>query len=508
MSASRRRPASTAGGQNLEEIPIRTRTSSVPWNGPVCVASVWAPKVNTVFKLLLSLRVMSAIWSNISDCDETYNYWEPAHFLLYKQGFQTWEYSPEYAIRSYAYILIHILPVKLIQLFTTLDKITTFYLIRCFLAISCAACETYFYRGILKLYGSAVARLAFAFMCLSTGMFISAAAFLPSSFSMYMTMLSMGAWYSGHLPVAIFSTAVSTFLGWPFASILGLPIAIDILYRRKKAQLFIVWCVLSALLILLPVVCYDSSMFGKLVVAPLNIVMYNVMTSHGPDLYGTEPWTFYFINGFLNFNIIFLLALPVVAVLYATQKFTGLWFPGIPHYLTLSPMYLWIAIFFSQAHKEERFLFPIYPLICVSAALTLDSCQRFTSHLVGYTKHYTQFLSFIPVSVVSVYGLLSLSRILALYQGYHAPIDVYTALNNISSDRTIHRLRSDGPVYVCTGKEWYRFPSSFFFADHRWSLRFLKSEFRGQLPGRYYDGADATSLLPPHMNDMNREEPS
>jgi len=61
---------------------------------------------------------------------------------------------------------------------------------------------TYLCRGILKLYGSAVARLAFAFMCLSTGMFISAAAFLPSSFSMYMTMLSMGAWYSGHLPVS------------------------------------------------------------------------------------------------------------------------------------------------------------------------------------------------------------------------------------------------------------------------------------------------------------------
>jgi len=48
--------------------------------------------------------------SIISDCDETYNYWEPTHFLLYGKGFQTWEYSPEYALRSYLYILIHAVP--------------------------------------------------------------------------------------------------------------------------------------------------------------------------------------------------------------------------------------------------------------------------------------------------------------------------------------------------------------------------------------------------------------
>lgn len=43
---------------------------------------------------------MSAgIWSTIADCDEVFNYWEPLHLLLYGSGFQTWEYSPLYAIR-------------------------------------------------------------------------------------------------------------------------------------------------------------------------------------------------------------------------------------------------------------------------------------------------------------------------------------------------------------------------------------------------------------------------
>lgn len=32
----------------------------------------------------------------------------------------------------------------------------------------------------------------------------------------------------------------------------------------------------------------DSYFYGKAVVAPLNILLYNVFTSHGPDLYGNK----------------------------------------------------------------------------------------------------------------------------------------------------------------------------------------------------------------------------
>lgn len=35
-----------------------------------------------------------------------------------------------------------------------------------------------------------------------------------------------------------------------------------------------------------PVVVVDSYYYGKLVIAPLNIILYNVFTPHGPDLYG------------------------------------------------------------------------------------------------------------------------------------------------------------------------------------------------------------------------------
>lgn len=64
-------------------------------------------------------------------------------------------------------------------------------------------------------------------------------------------------------------------------------------------------------------VAIDSYFYGKLVIAPLNIVFYNIFTSHGPDLYGTEHWSFYLLNGILNFNVVFILSMmvPFVVVL-------------------------------------------------------------------------------------------------------------------------------------------------------------------------------------------------
>jgi alpha-1,2-mannosyltransferase len=58
------------------------------------------------------------------------------------------------------------------------------------------------------------------------------------------------------------------------------------------------------------IVAVDSYYYGKTVVAPLNLVFYNVLSSNtSSELYGTEPWSFYILNGALNFNILFALAL-------------------------------------------------------------------------------------------------------------------------------------------------------------------------------------------------------
>lgn len=50
-------------------------------NAPTDLRSISYPGGAAALSLLLTARIISAIWNHISDCDETYNYWEPLHYL-------------------------------------------------------------------------------------------------------------------------------------------------------------------------------------------------------------------------------------------------------------------------------------------------------------------------------------------------------------------------------------------------------------------------------------------
>ena len=106
----------------------------------------WTPAPHTALKLLLAARLSAAIWSGISDCDETFNYWEPTHHLLYGQGLQTWEYDPRFALRSYLYLLLHLLPAKLYTVLLQPNPMMVFYFLRCLLALLCSLAEVKIFR--------------------------------------------------------------------------------------------------------------------------------------------------------------------------------------------------------------------------------------------------------------------------------------------------------------------------------------------------------------------------
>ena len=58
---------------------------------------------------LIPLRLLNAWLAGVADCDETYNYWEAVCLLAaphpVRRPLQTWEYAPEFALRSWAYVL-------------------------------------------------------------------------------------------------------------------------------------------------------------------------------------------------------------------------------------------------------------------------------------------------------------------------------------------------------------------------------------------------------------------
>jgi len=360
-----RRAESLLGRKRLPSAPsIETDKPPAPpaWD-------VWSPNMGTAFKLLMSARLCAALWSIVSDCDETFNYWEPAHFLYTGKGLQTWEYSPEFALRSYSYILLHVLPMRVLATVLGESSILVFYMTRCLLGLACALSELLFYRGICAMFGGAVGRLTLVVMLFAAGMFTAAAAFLPSSFSMYLTMVAYGAWMLRKDNLSILAIAASTIIGWPFAVALGVPIAVDILFLRRKMAFFIKWCAVGLVVFLVPMIAIDQHFYGRLVIAPLNIVLYNVFSSHGPDLYGTEPLSYYLINGFLNYNFAFVMAL-------CSLPFFAIIFDDCTHFITkknindissFSNVYL-VSDLLHNASQRREILIPHLSLHCIGCS--------------------------------------------------------------------------------------------------------------------------------------------
>ena len=131
-------------------------------------------------------------------------------------------------------------------------------------------------------------------------------------------------------------------------------------------------------------VALDTLFYGKLTAVPWNIVKYNVFpdSQRGPELYGSEPVHFYLYNLLLNFNVLVpfaLFALPALAVTYRVDskrlgeryQWAGKSSPYTLLAIRLAPFYLWLAIMTLQNHKEERFMYPIYPMIAFNGAVTI-----------------------------------------------------------------------------------------------------------------------------------------
>lgn len=434
---------------------------------------------------------------------------------MFGKGLQTWEYSPEFALRSYTYVLLHAAPAYIYHKVLQPNPLLIFYLLRCLLGLLCTFAEVYFYKAVCREFGVHIGRMCLAFLIFSAGMFISSTAFLPSTFAMYAFTGACAAWWMEKYPLAVFLTAIGALLGWPFAALLGLPIAYDMLIRRKMYLDFVQWAGISACVILVPMTIIDSSYYGRTVIAPWNIVKYNVLGGAGPNLYGTEPLSFYLINGFLNFNIVWVFALSTPLALI----FSHLFIPSknkstlmLPHYISLSPLYLWLIVFMLQPHKEERFLFPIYPMICLAGAVAIDIFQKLffrawcsVMRPVAYGTHYLDVTVFIMIGAIVLSSLLGVSRMFSLYTNYHAPLDLLMELNRYPGDG---KIAKNAAINVCFGKDWHRYPSSFFLPNTNWNVKFVQSEFKGILPAPYSKGEDATSTIHSHFNDQNKEEAS
>lgn len=476
--------------------------------------------LNIAFYLCFASHLLAALYAPIQDCDETFNYWEPLHYLTHGYGLQTWEYSPEFSIRSWAYIVIHAIPAKIAG-FVGRGKTFEFYALRVVLAFVCAATEVRLYSAISRVLNPRIGVIFLMIVAFSPGFFYASSAFVPSSFAMYTSALGLTSfmdWHGGPRTASgIMWFGIGALLGWPFAGALIIPFVIEewVTTLVSQADVFetfrryldgIVRCLIALAL----QVGIDAFFFHSPVIVPWRIVAYNVFggKDRGPDIFGTEPWDYYFRNLLLNFNLWFLLALVagplhLVQCLIFKQQITNQ--PLIRTLTFLSPFYLWLSIFTLQPHKEERFMFPAYPFLALNAAIAFHSLLIWVgspnSIIFGRIPAKIKLAAVLPFVFLAInIGLL---RIIGTVTAYRAPLQVYDPLQRST-------VTQNGST-VCFGKEWYRLPSSHFLPDPI-HAKFIKSEFDGLLPGEYHEGKvgfglfPGTWLMPSGMNDRNEED--
>ena len=327
--------------------------------------------------------------------------------------------------------------------------------------------------------------------------------------------------------------------GWPFCAALFLPIGIHAVWNagggvsknnnsrggrgtergvtKNEINYFNVGAVanliarsfLHASLICFGVALIDYHSYGFWTFPTWNIFVYN-SRGGGDELYGVEPFSYYVKNLALNFNVVSVLGVVALPLVWLMKFGKGhrsshtFWVET----LLLSPMYIWMALLFPRPHKEERFLYPIYPMLSYGAAITVWEGLSSLATLSTTFDRWRRRKLYLGLVVLCIPATISTSRSLALHRYYSAPVEVYRELFYHASVTT-PSSPGEAITYVCTAGEWHRFPSSFFLpANHK--LGYLKSSFKGQLPQLFsLHGSRLESLSLPgagRFNDRNEEE--
>lgn len=211
------------------------------------------------------------------------------------------------------------------------------------------------------------------------------------------------------------------------------------------------------------------------------------------------------MNLTINFGpiwILGLLSLPILFLIeYAISKKVKHYSPVYYLSMYLTPFYCWCLVFFIQPHKEERFLFPMYPSMILAASLAIGSVQK--AYACFYQKMLKVPFAVLGYAAIIISGIFGLARMCAMVLGYAGVVDTYRSF--YQKVTTKYEWVGAGTT-LCIGKEWHRYPSSFYLPQNV-TAHWVQSEFRGQLPGKFDDWPAGLSGFHHGFNDNNKEVP-
>nr|CCC48274.1 putative Alg9-like mannosyltransferase [Trypanosoma vivax Y486] len=624
--------------------------------------------------LLVLSHVFAARFLPIADCDETFNFLEPIHFVLFGSGMQTWENCRRYALRSWLFVWLYAGPALFFNYFASSADINgnkgtenlskfrnadTFFFIRTYSGIVAVLADLFLVHSVYSTFNSRAGLVLLILLSVNYPTTHAAVSVLPTSFAMINFTVALGCWLhtsrgcdtlkcslhsSGRkrqLAVfgVVFSVTFAALAGWPFAALVALPMALDLLLRYPISSTLSL--TVSLILIVPASVFLDSFYYNYCsskavdVVYAIaeaarsalvgngiessgvtwsmwNLVRYNVLMGNdgrGSELFGVEPWSFFFRNLLLNAQIMFIacLAAPIVLVLnpMPTKVCVNEGGRSVDHVrhgrvggagrtkwreflkpapltpvgpsrsqwralLYISPFFLWFIFWLGIPHKEERFMSPAFPFLALAAAFSItqmffgskplsgaltNGCSgavleknpiakssakcrssdrnsvRKPSKLVSY-RIVSRHLGALQIGcfLLIAFSVLSVMRGLAVYRFYSGPQEVlydnYALLEELAqrkaSNTTLHMdaegqvrslsVKGSGsvPYTLCVGREWYRFPSSFFLHPRLVRLAFIRSplnEASLPLPFTYGNPGASCKCGADGVNDLNKAIP-
>jgi alpha-1,2-mannosyltransferase len=201
--------------------------------------------LNTFFSLffvILIPRFLAANRAPISDCDETFNFWEAVHHLLFRGGQQTWEQTPQFALRSWFYSAAHAAVFQTVALAMPWMAAPSnfWFLSRFVLAGMSAAVEAFaaavFLRECRKMKNMTCVYLAVAFLITSPGLFNHQISLLPTTTAATLLLLctSLTIFDAKYFSMVPLLAGIAILLGWPFACVAFAPILLTTLHSYSR----------------------------------------------------------------------------------------------------------------------------------------------------------------------------------------------------------------------------------------------------------------------------------
>lgn len=523
-----------------------------------------------LYLALLATRLHAAFYAIIPDCDEVYNYWEPLNFLTRFFGKQTWEYSPEFAIRSYAYLCqfsIFIYPIKLSKFFFNIYNInlpsyTLFYLIRIILALSFTFSEIKLSKN-LKFLNKKIQNWFLLAQILSPGMYQASISILPNSYSLLLGILASNfiinyfnalnfaksidnelfnleikinkinendsemknllprtnillnlyristPLITKYFTAVVLLYSISGLCGWPFSMILILPFLIfSYSYTINYIPISILKNDYSKLRILLAytLIGIFSLFFISFFISQFDYLFYKK--------------TVFFSFNIINYNIFNSNAGPN---LFGTESWDYyiknlflnyhiFFLIATLNFLTIPTIYQLTLYKFPLLIWFAIFFYQPHKeerfLYPIYHLISISFAQFMSCETFNYNKLFKLFKLILNILTILLTSLLFLSRVNNLNSNYSAPLKIFKYL---SDSTTLSNL----PENICLGREWYHYPSSFFLNNNQ-RLKFTKSNFNGMLPNDFiepiinnFEGlVNSTSKISNDFNNLNIFNPN